>query len=180
MSIVNMFSRMEDVKKDANKISVLSSDFEQQKNKHTVLSTSIGQMNEKVKFMEDKHRVLTENIANKANLDDVTKLALYVDAELQNLKNDVITRDVFKQNLDEITLCFQEFILSSNTPRPAIVDNRLVEFDEKMKELNDRISTIERGTVATKTSVIRTAFDIDEIPKLELPEKYFKKPEKKK
>lgn len=186
MSIVNMYQRVDEARRDASKMSSISSDVEQSKQKLIKMNEDIGRFHERIACCEDKCKTLTDKVSGKANSEDLTIITTRFEREIEAIRDEMITKQVFKDNLDEVSMCLQEYVLSNATPRPAVVDTRFDEFEQRLKALSDDVIALSDKLNWTqppepeKSIVMRQVFDASDVPDLKLPEKLFKRPEKKK
>lgn len=141
MSITNMYHTLQGIKSDQRQVINVTADVQDMKTKIASISN-----------LHDQHSVLSNQVT--AALDMIGKLSKTVDA----LTGDLVTKDMLKQNLDEVSLCFSEFITQA-TPRP--------QSDERLNDIEKRLTAIEQKLSSgpdTSKIVMRQALDIDASP----------------
>jgi hypothetical protein len=140
--------------------------------------------------MVDKIKVVSDQLSDKVTIDDLSgvksevaelKLELiHLQSSLDEVKDGFISKVIFEENLNEISLCFQESM--NATPRPQHVD--FTEVNNQLEDLRIELYKLKETKVVQPNviNMIRTAEDVDEVqqvPSLALKTKessFFKKP----
>ena len=105
--------------------------------------------------------------------------AKLMDGMHEKLAN-TIDRKLFQENLDEVSRCFEEYVMN-NTPRTNVVEN----FEDQLNDIRHEIDLLKKHPIVN----IRTASDTEynqidvDVPELDLSQNkkstLFKKPVKK-
>lgn len=174
MSIINMYDRIDQIKNDQKRVIGVTTDVQETKNKITNLQTDHTKSTERITVLENKISNVVNSLQSKTDLESLAKIA----SDLESVKNDMVSKDMLKQNLDEISLCIQDFIVGS-TPR-AGAEDKLNDFENRIKSIEDELFNAK--TVKQAQPIIRQALDTDATPNL-VPSLsnsvLFKKPKKK-
>lgn len=154
-----MYHTLQGIKSDQRQVINVTADVQDIKSKIASISN-----------LHDQHTVLSNQVT--AALDMIAKLSKTFDA----LTNDLVTKDMLKQNLDEVSLCLTEFITQA-TPRPVQNDERLNDIDKRLTAIEQKLNS---GPDTSKI-VMRQALDIDSSPQpISVPQlSLFTKPTRK-
>lgn len=157
-----MLQRVEEAKNGAVKVMNLQSDHVETKNKVVQIGTQVLSMGEKMTGLEQQLEKIVQEIEKHKE-------------KLGSLPDDPISKETFKQNLDEITQCFEQYVLNT-TPRGGS-DDTIKDLEARLCDIENKIVELEKP----KGPILRQVFDTeDPVPKLMLPTKQiFRKPELK-
>lgn len=139
------------------------------------LNTDLSDVKGQIEKLNDKINRLTDLMSSKACKDDtidfknsISSLKTKVD-ELDLILNNFVDKPTFKKELDEISQCFEDFVISA-TPRIQPLQDVTV--------LENRLRNLEESIMSQPKINIRSAVDIDSKICSE-SDRLFKRPEKK-
>ena len=160
MSLVNMSGKLDQAKNVSARIDALNAEVNKLKKDNDDVHNKLGQMSLQLQQMGKENAKLSEQMNEK-------------------LAN-AIDRKIFQENLDEVSRCFEEYVMN-NTPRTNVVEN----FEEQLNDIRNEIDLLKKHPIVN----IRTATDTEynqvdiEVPELDLTQNkrntLFKKPVKK-
>ncbi len=147
------------------------------------MGNDINDFKTQMEKLNDKLNRLSDVVNAKCNKDDLIDVKSNHSAlkqkteEIENVLSTYVDKVAFKTALDDVSVCFEEYVLNAgNTPR-INVDG----FEKRMSMLEEKIAILS-SQIATQPKVsIRTAMDTD-IPQLEIhknsSDSLFRKPVK--
>lgn len=193
MSMVNMFGNLEKTKQVKQRLDNMQVDVDKMRN-HTVEIESLNSRLKDIREELDSHVTQFEFDGAIAGLEKKIEDAKEMMVKNED-KTEYITKEVFVENLNDVTLCFQEYL--NTTPRPAPQEFDPTPLIKQIDGLNNSIAMLANEIdelkkpqpVVLKSDdsrvVVRTSKDIDDpvqdVPPLTLSKEssLFKKPVKK-
>ena len=139
------------------------------------LNTDLSDVKGQIEKLNDKVNRLSDLLSSKACKDDtidfknsISILKTKID-DLDLIISNFVDKPTFKKELDEISQCFEDFVISA-TPR--------IQPQQDLSSLENRLKILEESMMNQPKINIRTASDIDNKTCSE-SDRLFKRPEKK-
>ena len=153
----------------------------QHNQKMTGMSNDITELKSSIDKLNDRLNRLNEVCMSKSDRDDVIDLKASLGklsqkiSEVEEKSQSTITKEMFKNELDEISKCFEDFVING-TPRVDVNT-----FEKRLSDIESKLSSMQ---VQPRIN-IRTAEDTEQkstltTDNLQKNESFFRKPEKKK
>ena len=151
---------------------------------------------QELQILADKLKAIQEQISEKCNMDEVSSLKAQInelklenaqfETEIESLRDNSVSKDELKENLDEVSLCFNEFL--NLTPRGGPDhSNEIEELKADLIKIREELKQVQ--SIKHKVNIVSSS-NVDDssikpvhqrVPELELSDSksLFKKPVKK-
>jgi hypothetical protein len=169
MSIINLKAKCEDAKIMKDRTTELKSNI-------TTVSDRLNNLTKLVESMKTDQNETLVKLDNKAEAFLLDVLATEVETQktmLNELKEIMVTKDEFTANLDEISKCFESYIL--NTPRIKSADEenlskRIAELELSLAELHKQNAEHEAKAAVHLDTSLQPANNVSSRSVPEVPE----------